>query len=364
MPRSTAPAAQSTARRLRTAVKNPRRVARAVRARLGGARVQPVQRGERAVIGHAEALAVNGFTVFRGLVPPQECAQLGARLKQAAGIVEGERFTRTDATFKIPETQDVLFDERVLGAVRTSIGDIVRFLQVSDLHYLHDTTNWHRDSVHRAEDNSEAPDWRDDQGRFGIVKAILYLESENAAMGIMPGSHRTPLEMDREHVKAVEKRNGQLIIGGRDDPNRRFPAAAQRDPVACRLEVGDLLVFDERMYHAGRRIEHGVVSRDQEAPKLTLSMVFGLDNAHSERLYSYFHYARSDLRFSAINPELNRRLAEHDLVPTRGWGNFYERAPHDLRFAYLRDPAELEPLIERFSQAGAGRSTEDPGTRA
>ncbi len=311
-----------------------------------------------------DAVRENGFTVLRGAFDRVECASLAAAFKAEAGIVEGRRFTSIDAVNRFPVTHQVVFDERVLSAVHAVLGPEVRFLQVSDLHYRHDTFNWHRDSVHRAHDSSEAPDWSDTAEPYGVVKAILYLESENAAMGIMPGSHRTPLEMDREHVKAVEKRNGQLIIGGRDDPNRRFPAAAQRDPVACRLEVGDLLVFDERMYHAGRRIEHGVVSRDQEAPKLTLSMVFGLDNAHSERLYSYFHYARSDLRFSAINPELNRRLAEHDLVPTRGWGNFYERAPHDLRFAYLRDPAELEPLIERFSQAGAGRSTEDPGARA
>ena len=71
-------------------------------------------------------------------------------MKTEAGIDEGVHFTRVDATNKFATTRRVLFDPRVLGAVRAAIGTQARFLQVSDLHYLHDTGTWHRDSVHRA----------------------------------------------------------------------------------------------------------------------------------------------------------------------------------------------------------------------
>ena len=321
------------------------RARRVVRARTAP-RVEP--------LSPPEALRENGFTVFRGAFSRAECATLARAMKAEAGIEDGTRYTRLDAANKLPSTRDVLFDRRVLQAVRTAVGADVRFLQVSDLHYRHDTFGWHRDSVHRAHDSSEAPDWSDTGTPFGVVKAILYLESENAAMGIMAGSHLTPIEMDRAHVKQVEQRDGQLVIGGTENPNRRLSDAQRDTPLACRLEVGDLLVFDERLYHAGRRVERGLVSNDQASPKFTLSLVFGLDNEHSERMYSYFRYARQDLPYLDVRPELHDRLVEHDLVMRNGWTNYYERRPDDLRFAYLRDPDQLEPLMAAFARAGSG----------
>ncbi len=59
----------------------------------------------------------------------------------------------------------------------------------------------------------------------------------------------------------------------------------------------DLFVFDERMYHAGRRVADGKVTGYRQAAKFTLSLVFGRDNHHSERLYSYFRYARREVHY-------------------------------------------------------------------
>ena len=307
-------------------------------------------------IRHAEALRENGFTVFRGLFPPEECARLTAQMKAEAGIQPGRPFTKVDAMNYYESTRQVLFDERVLNAVRDSIGAEARFLQVSDLHYFHDAENWHRDSVHRAPDSSEAPDWSDlEGGDFGVVKAILYMESDNAAMGIMCGSHRSPIEMDHEYVKKIEAAGGQLIIDADDEPNQRFTEEEKKIPMAWRALPGDVLVFDERLYHIGRRVENGKVNQHREAPKFCLSMVFGADNRHSERLYSYFRYARRELGYKDVNDDLGQQLADRGLVLSNGWDNYYEQFPQDLRHAYLRDPDTLEPLIEEFSMAGASR---------
>lgn len=87
----------------------------------------------------ATALRENGFTVFRALVPADECALLAATLKTEAGIRSGEKYTKVDATNSFAAARDLVLDERILGAVRSAIGAGARFLQVSDLHYLHDT---------------------------------------------------------------------------------------------------------------------------------------------------------------------------------------------------------------------------------
>ena len=302
------------------------------------------------VLDHASALADNGFTVFPGLFSATECAELATALKGQAGIRESVKFTKVDATNCFETARELLLEGRILEAVRESIGPDVRFLQVSDLHYQHDTAGWHRDSVHRAADASDAPDWSDPGTPYRVVKAILYLEAENSAMGIMAGSHRSAREMDHAAVERIEAADGQMVIDAGAEPNRRLSEAQKRVPLAWRAQVGDVLVFDERMYHAGRRVENGRVTANREAPKFTLSLVFGSDNHHSERLYSYFRFARKELPYRDLPPALRAVLADRGLVLSQGWANFYRRHPQELRHVHLRDQAELEPLIARFSR--------------
>jgi ectoine hydroxylase-related dioxygenase (phytanoyl-CoA dioxygenase family) len=302
-----------------------------------------------AALAPSEALHENGFTVFRGLFPQAECAALGRALKREAGIRDGVKFTKVDSTNSYPTTREIVLDRRMLMAVRSVLGSRAKFLQVSDLHYLHDTAGWHRDSVHRAPDASDAPDWSDTESPFGVVKAILYLESDNAAMGIMAGSHLSPIAMDQAFVKSVESADGQLVINA-EQLNRRLTAAQKKVPLAWKAEVGDVLVFDERMYHAGRRVDHGRVTANRAAPKFTLSLVFGADNHHSERMYSYFRYARKELSYRDLVPEFRQELAARGLVLSNGWGNFYAQHPQELRHVHLPDPTRLGPLIEEFSQ--------------
>jgi hypothetical protein len=345
--------------RARELASDPRRIARQFRprravaaARAWQATKQPSAPVVGPVLTPAEALRENGFTIFRGLFPADECAALAADLKRDAGITEGVEFTRVDATNKFPRARDVLFDPRVLTAVRTAVEEPVRFLQVSDLHYLHDTAGWHRDSVHREVDSSAAPDWDDDQ--YGVVKAILYMESDNAAMGIMAGSHLSPLEIDRDFVKAVEKRSGQVVIDIQEEPNRRFSPAERRRPMAWKARVGDLLVFDERMYHAGRRVDAGRVTGEVQAAKFTLSLVFGPENMHSWRLYSYFRYARRELHYKRFPADFQAALAEHELL-LADLGNYYLQHPEELRLAHLRHPETMDALVAEFTRFGAER---------
>jgi hypothetical protein len=310
----------------------------------------PAARTPGGHLSPSQALRENGFTVFRGLFPPAECASLAAELKREAGIKPGVKYTKVDATNSFAGAREILLEGRILDAVRTALGPDARYLQVGDLHYLHDTAGWHRDSVHRAPDASEAPDWSDAKDPFGVVKAILYLESDNAAMGIMAGSHASPIAMDATYVKSVEAVSGQLVIDDDGDPNQRFTDEEKRTPLAWKAEVGDVLVFDERMYHAGRRVDAGHVTTNREAPKFCLSLVFGADNHHSERMYSYFRYARKELRYRDLSDDFAAELADRGLVLSRGWTNFYRDQPQELRHVHLPDPSQLEPLIEEFSQ--------------
>jgi hypothetical protein len=299
-------------------------------------------------LNHATALADNGFTVYRGLFSPTECAELSGDLKAEAGIRAAAEFTKIDATNCFATARELLLEGRILDAVRASIGSDVRFLQVSDLQHRHDTTAWHRDSVHRAADASAAPDWNEPGTPYRVVKAILYLETENAAMGFMAGSHRRATEMDHAMVKRLEAAGDQTVVGAVRPPNLRLTQAQQRTPLVWKAEVGDVLVFDERVFHAGRRVENGRTTAHRDVPKL--SLVFGADNRHSERLYSYFRFARKELPYRDLSPALRAVLSDRGLVLSQGWSNYYRRHPEELPLVYLRDRTELQPLIDQFSR--------------
>jgi hypothetical protein len=336
----------------RVAQRKLRQLADAPQVKSNGAQSSPIRPSIPAGatrLAPTTALRDNGFFVFGELFSQAECADLERTLKSEAGIQDSQKYTKVDVANSFQAARDILFEGRILDAVQSALGEQPRFLQVGDLHYLHDTAGWHRDSVHRAHDASEAPDWREGQEPFGVVKAILYLESDNAAMGIMAGSHLTPIEMDHAHVKAVEDAGGQLVIDAGQDPNVRLTAEQQRVPLAWRARVGDVLVFDERMYHCGRRIDNGIVTKNREAAKFTLSLVFGRDNLHSQRMYSYFRYVRQELPYRDFAPAVAAELAQRDLVLSSGWANYYREQPDDLRHVHLPDPARRPALVEEFS---------------
>lgn len=294
----------------------------------------------------AQALRENGFTVFRGLIPPDDCARLAASVKADAGIREGQHFTRTDATIKVPSCREILFDDRVLDAVHQAVQRPVHFLQHSDLHYRHDSAGWHRDSVHRQKDASNAADWTD--GEYGVVKAILYLESGDAGLGMVAGTHLSPRMVSRARIKALEALHAQLVIGAEQEPNRHLRRWERLRPLAWRAFEGDLLVFDQRMYHCGRRINGRQVGLDTGGRKMTLSLAFGPENHHTWRFYSYMRYVRRELGYTTIPPDYRSELAAHDLL-LDDLGNYYVEHPDEVRMAHLRKPETMDELIADFT---------------
>ena len=92
-----------------------------------------------------------------------------------------------------------MFDQRLLAAVRSTVDAPIRFLQVSDLHYLHDTAGWHRNSVHREHDSSI------------LLCTHDMAEAEELCdrVGIMVGGRIISLD-EPEPLKRLYARNGEL----------------------------------------------------------------------------------------------------------------------------------------------------------
>ena len=297
------------------------------------------------------ALVQNGFYVARSVVPTSECMWMARTFKHEASITNGKKSKNIDAVNRFPSAKTVLVDPRILGAVHTAIGTKPRYLQISDLHYCHDTALWHRDSPSRAEDSSASPDWTDTSTPYRVVKAILYLESDEAAMAVMVGSHRSPVEMDKKRVAAFERSGKHVVVGPDEEANRPYTDGERSRPLVWTARPGDVLVFDERLYHCGRRVREGHVTSETDARKFTISFVFGADDDHSARMYSYFRFARTELKYRDLGPKLSKDLARRGLVHSAGWTNFFAEHPEQLDAVHLRDPSKLQELKETFANS-------------
>jgi Sulfotransferase family/Phytanoyl-CoA dioxygenase (PhyH) len=339
-------------RRVRAKLDKPRPPSRAPNA--AGAHRPADEPATMSKLSPPDALRENGFYAIRGLLSPAESAELARSLKAELGATEGKERTSTDAVNRFDAARRLLLDDRVLHAVRAALGHGFRFLQVADLQYNHDHVHWHRDSPYRDAAGGYRRDWDESVDPYHVAKLIVYLESDNAGMGILPGTHRTQDDMDAARVRQLERAGDYTVIGADDEPNRRLSGQERDRPLAWRAGVGDALIFDERLYHCGRRVEADRVIHDQEGSKLTLSFVFGLDNSHSARMYSYFRFARKETGYKDLPDELIAELSRRGLTLSRGWGNYFEAAPEELRGAYLRDASRMDDLIHEFAGQSSG----------
>jgi FkbM family methyltransferase len=312
------------------------------------ARTQPPRTVER--LTPEQALHENGFYAVRSLLPEATRTALAAKLHAVANKrVDGQEWMSVDCVNRVSVVGDTLFDARIHQAVRAAIGPDIRFLQVSDVQINHDHLNWHRDSTYRGPSAAGALDWDESRAPYRVIKILIYLESENAGLAMLPGTHRTPPLMDAEHVANLERAGKYTVVGPRDEANRHFSKDERALPLMFCASPGDALIFDERLYHCGRRMNGGRVARDAKGKKLTLSYVFGADNVHSARLYSYFRYLRKDLGYRDLSPALRQRLQKEGLALSTGWSNHFESAPAAEREGlFFREPHADPRTFEAF----------------
>lgn len=300
-----------------------------------------------------ESLRENGFYVVRGLFERDECARIAAILR-AQCPTNGGSFTSIDASNRHEVVRDLLFDQRVVHAVEAGLGTAPKFLQASDLQIDHDHTRWHRDSAYR---DPSGLDWDEATTPYRVVKIIVYLESDTAGLAVQPGSHASATDTHEAITARLQGDPASVIIGPRDEANRRYSASEREHAVVLCAGVGDAIVFDERLLHRGRRVDEGRITNEKSGRKLTVSWVLGADNVHSERFYSYFRYARPDLVFKEMAPALRTRLTAAGLSLRNGYGNHYEANPDTLRGVWLRRPGDIDDLVERFRRDhGHGRT--------
>jgi len=295
----------------------------------------------------AESFAENGFAVFHGLIGQEECARLATELRERHLTPEKREYTSIDAVTRSPLVREMLFDPRIIEAVKGTIQTQPKFLQISDLQIDHDHTVWHRDGAFR---DPGGFDFEDRSAPYRAVKIIVYLESEGAGLAMMPGSQFGARDRHDAESVSLNAMPMSLLLPQGLPANRRLTARERAGAVVWCAGAGDALVFDERIFHRGRRVEGNALTAQKRGRKLTVSFAFGADDVHSSRLHSYFGYARPDVRFTTMSEEFLARLEAAGIALAAGYGNHFKSAPEELRTTWQRPGTDIEALVAKLNK--------------
>lgn len=297
----------------------------------------------------------NGFAVVRGVWPAEEARALADALMVQCASSPAATVAMSDLTNKIPTLRSVVFDSRLLGAIRSQIGPKISFIQDFALQINRHSAGWHTDSCCKR--IGRGGDLREDIVPYAVVKIILYLKGDNAGLAVIPGSHRDPMtDLHFDEVPGDYRwiRKGEVVT----EPLNIRPHVR---PAVVEAEAGDAIVFDVRLLHCARSLDSdgrnwivsapGGVASGWQGDKIVLHLCFGLDNVHSERFYSYLRYLRPELYSQDMDPEFMAELRHHDLHLSAGWGNLFERDPNELEGVFSQQTYAAELSAARSKRA-------------
>lgn len=261
----------------------------------------------------AETLRERGYVVVPKLIDEALCEELTRRLEARSGRTR-EELARTAATagrrtpsgWTVPdgvtrheEFWPVIFQPKLLTAVRRLLGPEARYLQHTDLHVGFSSFNWHRDSVNRR--YGEGPDWDESEEPYRIVRVGMYLqrsEGSSFRLGLIPGTHRAPRAEELRERRRIERSAGgwghiQRVLTGRNPipPRSEWVSAA----------AGDAVIFDPRLLHTGTPVD---------GPKFSVFVAFGVPNRHYVNHWYYYRHMRPELGYAEVPEKLEARLRE------------------------------------------------------
>jgi len=269
----------------------------------------------------------DGFVVVRELLTGSELACYISQLRTLAG--GAERWTRPDGVNRHREFWDIIFNDRLLAAVREIFGPAVRYLPHSDLHVGFSSFSWHRDSVNRS--YGQGPEWDETTVPYRIARVGIYLqrfEESQFRLGFIKGSHRAG-GLTPQQQRRIERRTSAAaaVVTGLSGLDLLARDAEWTSP-----ESGDCVIFDPRILHTGSRFQ---------GRKYSIFLAYGAENAHFQNHWHYYLRLRTDLGYSKVPRALAERLHAAGLLA--------HEPPEDLAIdgAWIPSPAFVS-VARRF----------------
>ena len=128
-----------------------------------------------------EIFLKNGFSVIRNLISSNESKKLRLEINKVFQLPKNEvsqsqlkskTYTCPDGVTKFDAFWKIIFNNKLLNAVKKILGDEIRYTQHSDLHINLGAGNYHRDNAYREFNNG--PDWNLNEAEYKIVRVAIY----------------------------------------------------------------------------------------------------------------------------------------------------------------------------------------------
>ncbi|HCP00178.1 MAG TPA: hypothetical protein DIT35_01675 [Rhodospirillaceae bacterium] len=254
-----------------------------------------------------------GFHLLRPLFSSEESAAWRDRINAIFGLpagdaaipaIAGATHTLADGITTNREFWPIIFNERLLSAVRGLIGDNIRYTQHSDLHINLPGGRWHRDNACR--EFGVGQDWDERTEPYRVVRIAIYLSDytdSGSSLAVLPGTHRRESRLGRYEYMLWNKARTFMRKRGHNDKVPHWFITNPRRVI--RTQPGDCVIFDQRLTHAGGTL-------GAQSPKYAMYLSYGIDNSHSRNHRSFFldrpTYSRN------LPTELKTKLAETNLL--------------------------------------------------
>jgi hypothetical protein len=248
----------------------------------------------------------NGFVVLKHALDEAAVKYYIDAIDELKPQFRKRTWTIPDGVTRHREFWPLILNDKTIEAVRSILGDGIRFCQHDDIHFGFSSFAWHRDSVNRK--YGDLPNWKEDDQHYELVRVGYYFQPPGGGfrLGMIPGSHRPQLHYNAEKQKAVEGRITDMAnITAKARGIDRFSEEAEW----ISPEPGDAVIFDPRTIHTGSEFK---------GDKYSCFVAYGNVNRHYQEHYQYYRYLRKDLKYRALDSELIGMLEEKDLFAGEG----------------------------------------------
>jgi hypothetical protein len=274
----------------------------------------------------------NGFIIFKSVFSDlNELNLLHEEYKSHDNIIENNisKSNILDLANKFKSAMSLACDERLLNSLMSCTGiQNLKFLKWSLFQINHMSFPWHRDGPNR--NFGIGGDWTKNKESYNIAKVLIYLKCKDFALCVQPGSHNKNISISS--IKRERKFHQNLY--NLDDNINKINHDA---PCLIHVKPGDIIIFNQRLLHCGRLLDtqnKELFSEDIKDEKSFLTFLYGEENSHSHRMYSYFEYERK-FNTSLYNTENKEILEKENLLPLFNETNYFDKNNDERKDIFL-----------------------------
>lgn len=276
-------------------------------------------------MNNKEALKKDGYFILKNAITAKDIAEYRKHLEDLSGIKPDgfidqhpikaffKRKKSKKGVWAQPEGVSknkvfwpLLWNDKVVSAIKKALGDDVHILHHNDLHVGFSASGWHRDSVDRQ--FGEGKEWDESKEPYKLVRVGVYLQSyeeSKFSLGVLPGTHKyeskwtiferfTPLKLGIFGRMLVALR--YLLMGQNLLTHKAF---------WFKPTPGDAIIFDPRLLHNGKY---------PRGPKYSFFIGYGVPNSFYDYHENYYENVRKELKYQPFDEELKKLLKQKGLL--------------------------------------------------